>query len=143
MFLRRMESVVARSEIVSHLQLQRVVGAETPSALVEPVLVDGIGARVVPGRLQYVVVQPGDVGHEAKRLERSVCIAWAPSLVAITRWVTTDGPVIPQRVHRDVAALVVGGKQVTACTVRGQKRGRVFRRHRAVRVKPPEPWSME
>ena len=104
---------------------------------IEPVLVDGVGAGVILGRLHYVVLQPGDVGHEREPVGPVGLHSVGPFIGGNPLdGVTTDGPIIPQRVYRDMAALVIGRQQVAAGAVGRQESGRVFRRHRTVAGQP-------
>ena len=118
--------VVARSDELPLFDAMRRIRAQPTALSVEAELKDCVRARVIFGRLQHVVLDPGDVRHESEpigRIGRDRMRADRGLLFRKCR--RADGAVSRDRMHRDIAALVIGAKHVAAGAVRRQEGRRV------------------
>src|SRR5438128_6206483 len=117
-----MKTIVPRAEHPGHRELWRRIGRQVASGFIEAELIDRVGPWGVLGRFQDIVVQPGDMGDEGKAVGAIGLdgVGAYRRRYPCARWVF-DGTVLPERMHRGTAALIVGREQVAAATVSGQK----------------------
>jgi hypothetical protein len=106
----RMETIVAWAEASGRFDPEWRIGGQMAGLRIEPELRNKIGAGIILGRLQDIVVEAGDVRHKGE-LVGGVSL---DGMGAVGRVLPIEGwcahcTVISERMDRRTAALIIGG----------------------------------